>query len=105
MPFIVIFLLFFFTTAQESPAQPPVATITLASDQIGVVRTAQGITTRIAFPDEVDEIICGDLYDSASGKGGFVAQRSGTDVFLKPIPSKGMSNLFVKTRGKRTYNF
>ncbi|HVF92571.1 MAG TPA: hypothetical protein VNH22_21060 [Blastocatellia bacterium] len=105
MSSIAVFLLCLFAIAQDSAAQSPVATISLTSDQIGIVRTAQGITTRIAFPDEVDEIICGDLYDSASGKGGFVAQRSGTDVFLKPIPAKGMSNLFVKTRSKRTYNF
>lgn len=105
MSFMMFFLLSFFTIAQDVPAQSPVAALALASDQIGVVRTAQGITTRISFPEEVDEIICGDLYDSASGKGSFVAQRSGNDVFLKPIPAKGMSNLFVKTRAKRTYNF
>jgi hypothetical protein len=102
---MVFFLLLIFAIVQDSVAQQPVANLPLASDQIGIVRTAQGITTRISFPEEVDEIICGDLYDSASGKGSFVAQRSGNDVFLKPIPSKGMSNLFVKTRGKRTYNF
>lgn len=82
-----------------------VTSVSLAGDQIGEIKTAQGITTRVSFPDEVDEIICGDLYDAASGKGSFVAQRSGNDVFLKPIPAKGMSNLFVKTRGKRVYNF
>lgn len=105
MSFIAVLLFFSFAIAQDALSQSPVATVTLASDQIGIVRTAQGITTRISFPEEVEEIICGDLYDSASGKGSFVAQRSGSDVFLKPIPSKGMSNLFVKTRGKRTYNF
>jgi len=105
MSSIAFFLLLIFAVIQDSVAQSPVANLSLASDQIGIVRTAQGITTRISFPEEVDEIICGDLYDSASGKGSFVAQRSGNDVFLKPIPSKGMSNLFVKTRGKRTYNF
>lgn len=82
-----------------------ITTVSLSGDQIGQIKTAQGITTRVSFPDEVDEIICGDLYDAASGKGSFVAQRSGNDVFLKPIPAKGMSNLFVKTRGKRVYNF
>ncbi|HLG14335.1 MAG TPA: hypothetical protein VJH03_07515 [Blastocatellia bacterium] len=88
-------------------AQGPVTTVTLGPDQIGFVRTAQGITTRISFTEDVTEIICGDLYDPASGKGGFVVQRSGSDVFVKPIASKGMSNLFVKTGegGKHTFNF
>ena len=81
----------------SSRAQTPVTTITLRPDQIGVVKTALGITTRIAFPEKVAETICGDLYDPESGKGTFVVQTSGSDVFLKPIASKGMSNLFVKT--------
>ena len=83
-------------------------TITLGPDQIGIVETAQGITTRIAFREKVTEIICGDLYDPASGKGTFVVQNSGSDVFLKPIASRGMSNLFVKTEeggGQRIYSF
>ena len=98
------------TSAQ---AQSLVTTLTLGPDQIGLVRSAQGITTRITFPDPVVEIVCGDLYDSATGKGSFVVQRSGTnerpgnDVFLKPIVAHGMSNLFVTTGDtrKRTYNF
>jgi hypothetical protein len=57
--------------------------------------------------------VCGDLYDQASGKGLFVVQRSGTserpgnDVFVKPIASRGMSNLFVTTGDsrRRTFNF
>lgn len=85
----------------------------LGPDQIGTVRTAQGITTRISFPEAVQEIICGDLYDSSSGRGTFVLQRGGTDqkpgndVFLKPVASKGKSNLFVKVgeNGKHTFNF
>lgn len=89
-------------------AQPPVITVTLGTDQTGIVRTAQGITTRIAFPEKVTESICGDLYDPASGRGTFVVQISGSDVFLKPVASKGMSNLFVMTGegGKRQiYHF
>ncbi len=87
--------------------------MSLGPDQIGTVRTAQGITTRISFPEAVQEIICGDLYDSSSGRGTFVLQRGGTDqkpgndVFLKPVASKGKSNLFVKVgeNGKHTFNF
>ena len=90
----------------------PIATLALGPDQIGVVNTAVGITTRITFPDPVQEIICGDLYDAATGKGTFVVQRSGNDqkpgndVFIKPVASKGLSNMFVKAGdGKHTYNF
>jgi vacuolar-type H+-ATPase subunit H len=90
----------------------PIATLALGPDQIGVVNTAVGITTRISFPNPVQEIICGDLYDAATGKGTFVVQRSGTDqkpgndVFIKPVASKGLSNMFVKAGdGKNTYNF
>lgn len=97
---------------QPSAAQAPVVTLPLNSDQIGVVRTAVQITTRVSFNEPVAEIICGDLYDAASGKGTFVVQRSGTaekpgnDVFIKPVVSKGQSNMFVRTGdGKHTYNF
>jgi type IV secretory pathway VirB9-like protein len=93
-------------------AQTAIATLALGPDRIGEVKTAQGITTRIVFTEPVQEIICGDLYDPVSGKGAFVVQRSGTsehpgnDVFIKPVASKGMSNMFVKTGdGKHTYNF
>ena len=88
------------------PAQSPVTAITLSPDQIGQVKTAQGLSTRISFPEKVKEVICGDLYDAASGKGSFVIQYSDNDVFLKPIVSKGMSNMFVKTgEGEQIYNF
>jgi vacuolar-type H+-ATPase subunit H len=93
--------------------QSAVTTISLGPDQIGKVKTAQGISTRMTFPDPVYEIICGDLYDATSGKGLFVVQGSGDDrqrgnsVYLKPVAGKGMSNLFVTTgeKGKNTYNF
>jgi vacuolar-type H+-ATPase subunit E/Vma4 len=67
----------------------------------------------LTFPEPVYEIICGDLYDVGTGKGLFVVQGSGDDrqrgnsVYLKPVATKGMSNLFVTTgeKGKHTYNF
>jgi hypothetical protein len=86
--------------------------MSLGTDRIGEIKTAPGITTMIRFPDPVQEIICGDLYDPATGKGTFVVQRSGasdhpgSEVFIKPVTSKGASNMFVKTGdGKRTYSF
>ncbi|MFY9555958.1 MAG: hypothetical protein WAV20_26755 [Blastocatellia bacterium] len=88
-----------------------VATLALSTDRIGEIKTAQGITTMIRFPDAVQEIICGDLYDAGTGKGTFVVQRSGTaeqpgnEVFIKPVSSKGVSNMFVKTAAKHTYSF
>ena len=100
--------------APVARAQSQVATIVLGPDQIGKVKTAQGISTRITFPEPVSEIICGDLYDAASGKGLFVVQSSGDErqrgnsVYLKPVAAKGVSNLFVTTgeKGKSsTYNF
>ena len=92
-------------------AQSPVATLALSTDRIGEIKTAQGITTMIRFQEAVQEIICGDLYDAGSGKGTFVVQRSGTnerpgnEVFIKPVSSRGASNMFVKTDGKHTYSF
>jgi len=92
-------------------AQTPVATLALGPDRIGEIKTAQGITTMIRFTEAVQEIICGDLYDAGTGKGTFVVQRSGTndrpgnEVFIKPVSSKGASNMFVKTDGKHTYSF
>jgi hypothetical protein len=94
--------------AATARAQSPISTLTLGSDEIGLVKTAQGITTRISFPEKVIESICGDLYDPTSGKGTFVIQNSGNDVFLKPIASRGTSNLFVKIGSEtrsRIYNF
>lgn len=97
---------------QPARAQSPVTSLALGPDRIGEIKTAPGITTMIRFPDPVQEIICGDLYDAATGKGTFVVQRSGTadhpgnEVFVKPVSSKGLSNMFVKTGdGKHTYSF
>jgi len=99
------------TAAQGALAQSPVATLALGNDRIGEIKTAQGITTMIRFSEAVQEIVCGDLYDLTTGKGTFVVQRSGTnehpgnEVFVKPVSSKGASNMFVKTDGKHTYSF
>jgi type IV secretory pathway VirB9-like protein/archaellum component FlaG (FlaF/FlaG flagellin family) len=98
--------------ANLASGQTAVTTLALSPDRIGEIKTAQGITTMIRFPDPVQEIICGDLYDPATGKGTFVVQRSGAterpgnEVFIKPVASKGLSNMFVKTGdGKHTYSF
>jgi vacuolar-type H+-ATPase subunit H len=92
--------------ASTARAQSLVTTLTLGPNQIGLVKTTPGITTRITFSEPVKEIICGDLYDTNSGKGSFVVQRSDNDVFLKPVVPKGLSNLFVKTgeRGENVYS-
>lgn len=98
--------------ANLAHAQTPVTTLSLSSDRIGEIKTSPGITTMIRFPDPVQEIICGDLYDPGTGKGTFVVQRSGAndhpgnEVFIKPVAPKGVSNMFVKTGdGKHTYSF
>jgi hypothetical protein len=107
----LVILIGFFAAAQGVFAQAPVATLALSTDRIGEIKTAQGITTMIRFPEAVQEIICGDLYDAGTGKGTFVVQRSGTnerpgnEVFIKPVSLKGASNMFVKTDGKHTYSF
>jgi len=100
-------LLIFLVGASVGRAQTTIVTITVGPSQIGQVKTSQGITTRIIFPETVRDIVCGDLYDPASGKGSFVIQRIDNDVFLKPVVSKGLSNLFVKTgeKGEHTYSF
>jgi vacuolar-type H+-ATPase subunit H len=94
-------------TASGVRAQSLIITITVGPNQIGQVKTTQGITTRVTFPEAVRDIICGDLYDPTTGKGSFVVQRIDNDVFLKPVVAKGLSNLFVKTgeKGEHTYSF
>ena len=93
--------------ASSVKAQSLIITISVGPNQIGQIKTTQGITTRVTFPDTVRDIICGDLYDPATGKGSFVVQRIDNDVFLKPVVPKGLSNLFVKTgeKGEHTYSF
>jgi TonB family protein len=88
-----------------SSAQTPVLTVNLAEDDVAVVRTALGITTRLVFSEEVREIVCGDLFDPESGRGGFVIQQIGNDVYLKPVIPKGTSNLFVKTGAGQLFTF
>lgn len=94
-------------TATSAKAQSLIVTINVGPNQIGQVKTTPAITTRLTFPDTVRDIICGDLYDPATGKGSFVVQRIDNDVFLKPVVQKGLSNLFVKTgeKGEHTYSF
>ena len=94
-------------TASGMTAQSLIINTSVGPNQIGQVKTTQGITTRVTFPDTVRDIICGDLYDPATGKGSFVVQRIDNDVFLKPVVAKGLSNLFVKTgeKGEHTYSF
>ena len=96
-----------FAAGTRGMAQAPIVSLTLGPDQIGQIKAAPEITTRISFPETVKEIICGDLYDATTGKGSFVVQRSDKDVFVKPIASKAISNLFVKTgeKGDHIYNF
>lgn len=102
--FIILVLLMAATGVR---AQSLIITINVGPNQIGQVKTTQGITTRLTFPDPVRDIICGDLYDPATGKGSFVVQRIDNDVFLKPVVPKGLSNLFIKTgeNGEHTYSF
>jgi vacuolar-type H+-ATPase subunit H len=104
-PILLAFLLLSSTAGVR--AQSLIVTITVGPNQIGQVKTTQGITTRMNFPETVRDIICGDLYDATTGKGSFVIQRIDNDVFLKPVVSKGLSNLFVKTgeKGEHTYSF
>jgi TonB family protein len=93
--------------AKPPPVKSPIVTIRLGTDQIGTVKTGEKLSTRLSFREPVKEVICGDLYDPTSGVGSFVIQRLDNDVFIKPVVSKGVSNLFVKTgeKGEYIYNF
>lgn len=103
----VVLVLLVAATSVQAQAQSLTITITAGPNQIGQVKTTQGITTRVTFPEVVRDIVCGDLYDPTTGKGSFVVQRIDNDVFLKPVVAKGLSNLFVKTgeKGEHTYSF
>src|SRR5262245_22935428 len=85
-------------------AAPPVVSVTSGGERIPTIRTGRGVTTMLSLPEEAREAVCGDLYDSQSGNGGFVIQRSGRDLFLKPLRAAGGTNLFVKTE-RTTYAF
>ena len=99
--------IFFLSALTTCAAQAPITAVTLGPDQIGVVKTAVGLSTRIVFTGPVREIICGDLYDAGAGRGTFVVQKGENDVFIKPVAPKGMSNLFVKIgeNDRQIFNF
>jgi hypothetical protein len=90
----------------QAPAAMPTATIrvTARGESIPLIRTARGLTTMISLPEEAREAICGDLYDAQENAGGFVIQRSGRDIFIKPLRAAGQTNLFIKTE-RVTYAF
>jgi len=94
-------------SAQRQGESARISTQTLDPNQIGLVKTAIGISTRVSFPEPVKDVICGDLYDPNSGTGGFVIQRLGKDVFIKPVIKTGVSNMFVTAgdEGEHMYNF
>ena len=104
---IFLFLTLVSAALATAEAQTLVTTMKLGRDELGLVKTSQGISTKISFPERINEIICGDLYDPGDGRGNFVVQRSDRDLFLKPVKSSGVSNLFVKTgeQGEYTYSF
>lgn len=96
------------TTASQSQNQKKlIITIKLGPDQIGEVKTGERLSTRLSFREPIKEVICGDLYDPGSGTGSFVVQRIDNNVFIKPVVSKGFSNMFVKVgdAGEHIYNF
>lgn len=89
------------------PASAPASGIIFVDvtpDTIVTIKTAQNVVTRVALPAEAKQAICGDVFDAASGTGTFVIDRSGNDVFIKPLATKGQTNLFIKTE-KEVYNF
>lgn len=94
------------TQVSPSPAatNTPILFVDVTPDTITSLRTAQNLVTRIAFPAEAKQAICGDLFDPATNTGSFVITHDGTDVFVKPVAAKGQTNLFVKT-DTATYNF
>jgi hypothetical protein len=90
--------------AQQRRTEPRVVRLVSGGETIPVVLTARGVTTMLTLPEEAREAVCGDLYDPQTSSGGYVVQRSGRDLFLKPLRAAGVSNLFVKTE-RATYAF
>ncbi len=88
--------------ARAAPLRP--VRVVSGGDEIPVLLVARGITTMLSLPDEAREALCGDLFDPSTGAGGYVVQRSGRDLFVKPLRAAGPSNLFVKT-GNATFSF
>lgn len=85
-------------------ASPGIVFVDVTPDTITTIKTAQNVITRVALPREAKQAICGDLFDAASNTGSFVIDRSGNDVFIKPVSAKGQTNLFIKT-DEEVYNF
>jgi hypothetical protein len=95
---------------QASAQDSGIASVTLTAEQVGKIKTALSISTRIAFPRNIKEIVCGDLY--IEGKGTYLIQRGGSnnepgnDFFIKPVnQSRTISNMFVRTEDGHVYNF
>jgi Skp family chaperone for outer membrane proteins len=91
-------------TSGTPAASAGIVFVDVTPDTIVTIRTAQNVITRVALPEEAKEAICGDLFDAASNTGSFVINKSGNDVFIKPVNSKSQTNLFVKTETS-VYNF
>jgi TonB family protein len=106
-PCITLIILLLASASSSYAQQLGSTTLTLGPDQLGVIKTASKFSTRISFREPVREVICGDLYDPVKGTGSFVIQQIDNEVYIKPIATKGMSNMFVKigTRENRTFNF
>jgi hypothetical protein len=74
-----------------------IVTIEVTPDSIATIRVAPGVITRVALPEQAKTAVCGDLFDATTNTGSFIINNDGKDVFIKPVSSKGASNLFIKT--------
>ena len=90
--------------AGTRPKTDAVVRVSAGGERIASIRTSRGVTTMLSLPAEAKEAVCGDLFDAQTGNGCFVIQRSGRDLFLKPLKAAGATNLFVKTEAS-TYAF
>ncbi len=90
--------------AGTRPRADAVVRVSAGGEHIASIRTSRGVTTMLSLPSEAKEAVCGDLFDPKTGNGCFVIQRSGRDLFLKPLKPTGATNLFVKTEAA-TYAF
>lgn len=89
---------------RTAPRSEAVVRVSAGGERIASIRTSRGVTTMLSLPAEAKEAVCGDLFDAQTGNGCFVIQRSGRDLFLKPLKPTGATNLFVKTEAA-TYAF
>lgn len=107
--FLLVASLTMLPAASTSLAQSAVTTMTLGPNDMGTVKTAPGITTRISLGEPVKQVICGDPYDPISGRGKFLVESIENEVYIKPVGDKGASNLFIKVGEKKSdqhiYNF